>query len=587
VIDGVDISSHQASDPVWSDLLGQGFRFIIFRSSEGGRFRSWAGPDRPDSRFAARWSGSRDSGLIRGSYHYFHTGRVADGTADARTDSQADVVVSLVGRLLPGELAPSLDLEEASVNNSVDASGTANFGDDASWSSANWIDRIGRFLDRLETALGRTPLIYTRTGPWRHHVQGGAANVPAAQRFAAYPLWVPHYRAGSDNKPNPVPPGWDPGQINWNARNLGPGNDVPAIWPRHAIFQHSFDTPRRFLGLFNNNTMVDFNVTPGTIHELRGLADLGKVSALVAGPLAGGAPHLAVTDEHGAITVRRAKPAWEQFDVGDLAGGDPSVYCVGSNVFVAYRARGGRLFSARLAENASEAAVDLLVSSIDDPLAVAVGGSIFILYRSERDELFALKSTDGRSWAEMPALVPGSVSGSPTVYKRQGELHVLVRVGDQGHLHDVTASGAREDLHARFDLPPATYRGAAIATANGRQLIAFRAVRGELWLFDRDLGEPSNANPVEAPDQLPAGSPVGFEHDGEVHLVFRTVANRLREAVRSAGGQWRLTDLGNQSCVADPSLYLLRRDAHVVFRAADGSVHEFVFDGAWRHELTN
>jgi len=40
------------------DPLGQGFRFIIFRSSEGGRHRSRAAPDHPDPRFAARCSGA-------------------------------------------------------------------------------------------------------------------------------------------------------------------------------------------------------------------------------------------------------------------------------------------------------------------------------------------------------------------------------------------------------------------------------------------------------------------------------------------------------------------------------------------------
>ena len=75
------------------------------------------------------------------------------------------MVVEQVPRLGPGDLAPSLDFENAAVV-------TGN----AEPTPAAWRVELESFLDTLEKAkLGRTPLVYTSGSAWGSHIQAAAA----------------------------------------------------------------------------------------------------------------------------------------------------------------------------------------------------------------------------------------------------------------------------------------------------------------------------------------------------------------------------------------------------------------------------
>ena len=97
--DGIDIYQGNTL-PAVSSVTQAGFRFIIHKSSE--RLRN--GNLITDSQFQRRWSAIGAAGIIRGSFHYY---RHLDGAAGGL---QAATVASQVVRLVPGDLAPALDL---------------------------------------------------------------------------------------------------------------------------------------------------------------------------------------------------------------------------------------------------------------------------------------------------------------------------------------------------------------------------------------------------------------------------------------------------------------------------------------------
>ncbi len=102
--DGIDVYSGNAL-PAAGAIRRAGISFVLHKSSE----RTKRGPLIHDPKFGDRWAQSRADGFIRGSYHYY---RHCDG---ASGEQQADLVVAQVQRLGPGDLAPSLDLENDSV----------------------------------------------------------------------------------------------------------------------------------------------------------------------------------------------------------------------------------------------------------------------------------------------------------------------------------------------------------------------------------------------------------------------------------------------------------------------------------------
>src|SRR5262249_49951398 len=98
----------------------------------------------PDPHFEKNYSWIREGGMIRGSYDFFSSVPVA---------THVQWVVDHVKRLVPGDLAPAIDLEDASGN----LDGTYHYS-----TLPNNAGRIAlfqdirRWLDDVETKLGRT-----------------------------------------------------------------------------------------------------------------------------------------------------------------------------------------------------------------------------------------------------------------------------------------------------------------------------------------------------------------------------------------------------------------------------------------------
>lgn len=179
---GLDVSYHQGFID-WPVVARAGVVFAFARVSDGAGFL--------DPRFGENWSGMKAAGVMRGSYQFFRP------TQDPR--AQAAVLIREItarGGLGPGDLPPALDIE---VTDGVD-------GDTLKSRALVW-------LRTVESALGRTPVIYTSPGFWE--------DLGADHAFDRYSLWVAHWDARCPR----VPDAWERWRF-WQDASRG---SVPGI----------------------------------------------------------------------------------------------------------------------------------------------------------------------------------------------------------------------------------------------------------------------------------------------------------------------------------------------------------------------
>lgn len=164
VLQGIDVSEYQGKID-WSAVSNTPTTFGIAKATEGAESR--------DSMFVTNWNGMKSAGLIRSAYHFF--------VASKDPIAQAKNFLGLTQSLWEtSDLPPVLDLEKS-------------YGLDPNVV----IDRAGQWLDAVEAAIGRQPIIYTFPNFWYE----GLGN---SQRLGKYKLWIAHYETN-----NPwVPGGW-------------------------------------------------------------------------------------------------------------------------------------------------------------------------------------------------------------------------------------------------------------------------------------------------------------------------------------------------------------------------------------------
>lgn len=180
-VEGIDVSSHQPSVD-WNQVLQAGKAFAFVRATDG--------LDYTDPQFETYWKEAKEAGLLRGAYHFYRTND--DPTA------QAENFLSVV-QLQPGDLPPVVDFEKTT----------------GSESASQILEDLQTWLDVVEKATGRVPIIYT--GPQYWNSLGSSA-------FGSYPLWVAEYGVQS---PKPVA-GWSYWTF-WQYSESGtvPGSSVP------------------------------------------------------------------------------------------------------------------------------------------------------------------------------------------------------------------------------------------------------------------------------------------------------------------------------------------------------------------------
>jgi lysozyme len=172
ILPGIDVSHHNG-EVKWDAVASAGILFAYAKASESTGFT--------DPRFAANWAGMKEAGLARGAYHFFHPARPVG--------RQAEKFASLVGSLAPGDLPPMLDLEETS----------AAHDEWVTVAKAERVPPVLEWLELVEQALGRKPIVYTRRG----FVRQKLGDVGALKNYA---LWIAHYTRAA--KPT-LPPDWD------------------------------------------------------------------------------------------------------------------------------------------------------------------------------------------------------------------------------------------------------------------------------------------------------------------------------------------------------------------------------------------
>lgn len=163
MLPGIDVSHHKGKIN-WQEVAQAGIQFSITKATEGTTF--------VDHRLARNWEGIKAVGLIRGVFHYFR--------AQQNAHLQADHFLAQM-HFEPGDLPPALDVEP--INNK-------------GATREQWITGVRIWLDRVEQATGRKPIIYTRANFW---------NSKLTPDFGDYPLWVAHYEVPAPTIPN----GWN------------------------------------------------------------------------------------------------------------------------------------------------------------------------------------------------------------------------------------------------------------------------------------------------------------------------------------------------------------------------------------------
>jgi lysozyme len=153
---GTDMSHYDHVD--WSRISETPIAFIFLRASQGS--------DHRDPAFAANWRAAGEAQILRGAYHFF--------VADQDGGAQAANFLSALAQVgaTRAELPAALDLEEVprTTRSPVD-----NF---------TFIKRVKAWLDAVESATKRKPVIYTNKSFWNAH---------GSSDFGEYPLWIPKF----------------------------------------------------------------------------------------------------------------------------------------------------------------------------------------------------------------------------------------------------------------------------------------------------------------------------------------------------------------------------------------------------------
>jgi lysozyme len=154
LIHGIDISHHQKNiqwDEVAAiDAKGIKIRFAFIKATEG--------ITRQDRHFKRNWEKSKESGLIRGAYHFYYPSR------DAK--KQAENFIKEV-ELTSGDMPPVLDIEVSKGK-----------------SKAEIVKGCKEWCEIIEKHYKVKPIIYTNPSFYDKYLKDD---------FADYPLWIAHY----------------------------------------------------------------------------------------------------------------------------------------------------------------------------------------------------------------------------------------------------------------------------------------------------------------------------------------------------------------------------------------------------------
>jgi lysozyme len=202
VLEGVDVS--KANGTVnWKQVRASGRTFAYARATESLNY--------VDPSFSQNYAAIKAAGLVRGASHFFHP--------DQDPVAQANLLMSTIGTLQPGDLPPALDVE-------ITGGQTAS----------TIVAGINTWMARVKAQTGLTPILYSAAG----FLSPLGSTVST---LSNYPLWA----------------------ANWNVSCP----TIPSTWQKWVLWQYSASgTVPGISGA------VDLNRFNGTLAGLDSLAKL-------------------------------------------------------------------------------------------------------------------------------------------------------------------------------------------------------------------------------------------------------------------------------------------------------------------------
>jgi GH25 family lysozyme M1 (1,4-beta-N-acetylmuramidase)/LysM repeat protein len=227
-VPGIDVSYWNAGID-WPKVRATGQRFIFAKATEGDFYA--------DPTFDDNWRGAKSAGLLRGAYHFFR----CNVDAKKQANKFIDYVKSMNDN---GELPVILDLE-------------TNDGQ----TKDKVIARAKTWLDQVEAAFGRKPLIYSRTFFLQDFFSEAGGGPPAWAKD--YPLWIAQYPNVYVEGSQPVlPRGWFQWTF-WQYSQTGRVNGINAKVDLN-VFNGSLDDLYRFAGVdLGTGKPQKYNVVAG------------------------------------------------------------------------------------------------------------------------------------------------------------------------------------------------------------------------------------------------------------------------------------------------------------------------------------
>jgi lysozyme len=178
---GIDVSEYQGEID-WQAVADSGVSFCFVKCTEGA--------ESSDPMFATNWAAMKGVGIIRSAYHFF--------VASKDPVVQANNFLRLTQKVWENsDLPPVLDLEKTYFLN-----------------PSSVLDRAQIWINTVEKALGRKPILYTFPNFW-HEGMGDTS------RFNNYPLWIAHYETDTPW----VPGGWK----DWAFHQYSESGSTPGI----------------------------------------------------------------------------------------------------------------------------------------------------------------------------------------------------------------------------------------------------------------------------------------------------------------------------------------------------------------------
>jgi GH25 family lysozyme M1 (1,4-beta-N-acetylmuramidase) len=176
-LQGVDTSSGQGT-VTWSSAKGAGIDWAIMKATQGNYDH--------DSAFPKNWGPAKAAGVVRGAYHFF------DPTLDGAT--QAAYFLTAMGPLDAEDLSPVIDVEcpTGPTEDCLGFSGGTGVVD-----AADFRTHLLDWLNAVEAATGRKPIIYTYVDFFPETGAAGTGTNVDTTGLDAYPLWIADYSGTS------------------------------------------------------------------------------------------------------------------------------------------------------------------------------------------------------------------------------------------------------------------------------------------------------------------------------------------------------------------------------------------------------